>query len=512
MKKFMTMMAMAAVMVWSCQEKEEPDVAAPGKVELAGAVSDGQIVAGPEGGDFQVSVTSSEDWRVSGISDWVTLSSESGKSGQPLTFTVLPHEDTEARTVTFKVFSADAVEAVSITQYPTYTIALASEETVNVNSDANQIAVGLNTNIEELEIDFGGAENWISLNNIADAFGKKIIMLDVVRSSEFKERTAVLKLSGANSDESVTVTVNQAQRDTAFVVGEQRIIKGLEALSLDLVLKSNVDVTYSLPEWLKRTLGDATEKDETGLQSQAINLSADACSGSRSASIAFRSGGATVGSLYIKQQNPNPIFIEIPDENLRYNLESQGWIIQEEGAKCEIVEGGINGTSLVIGNTDPEAWSSDPIVSIEGLEGFPKLESLTLGNIMVQKVDVSGLPLLKELKLINLNEVTEVNTGSLPITDITNLSGSWTYTNVPEIVVKGDNIVNIDFSVYGYYIDYEYTFESFDVTGCPKLKTLNVNRTAAWGGQSSLKYIYMTEAQAASVTVTKQDSVEIVVK
>ena len=226
------MMAMAMVLVWSCQEKEGLETAAPGKVELAGDVTDGQIVAGPDGGSFQVNVTSSEDWRVSGLSEWVTLSTESGKSGQPLTFTVLPYEGDKARTVTYKVFSADAVEAVTITQNPLYTISLVSEETVDLNSDANHIAVSLISNVEDLEVDFGGAEDWISMTAVSDAFGKKIVEFDVVRSSEFKERTAVVTLGAAATDDVVTVTVNQAQRDTAFVVGEQKIVKGLEAVYL----------------------------------------------------------------------------------------------------------------------------------------------------------------------------------------------------------------------------------------------------------------------------------------
>lgn len=512
MKRIISMMAMAMVLVWSCQEKEQLETAAPGKVELAGSVTDGQIIAGPEGGEFQVNVTSSEDWRVSGLSEWVTLSAESGKSGQPLTFSVLPYEGDKARTVTYKVFSADAVEAVTITQYPLYTISLVSDETVNVSSDANKVSVSLISNVEELDVDFGGGEEWIKLNNVADAFGKKIVQFDVVRSSEFKDRTAVLTLSGAATDDAVTVTVNQAQRDTAFVEGEQKIIKGLEAMSVDIVIKSNVDITYSVPSWLTRTINSNTDKDETGLKTQHVTLSADACGGSRSATISFRGGYSTVGSFFIKQQNPNPIFTEIPDDNLRLNLESQGWIIQDDGIKCELIEAGISGTSLVIGQTTPDAWSSDPIRSIEGLENFPNLESLTLGSIMVEKVDVSAYPKLKELKLINLCEVTEVNTGSLPITDVTNVAGSYTYTNVNQIVVKGDNIENVDFSASGYYIGYEYTFESIDVTGCPKLKTVNVSRASSWGEESSLNTLYMTAAQKESVAVTKQDKVEIVVK
>ena len=65
MKKIISMMAMAMVLLWSCQEKENLGTGASGSVELAGSVADGQIVVGPEGGEFSVNVTSSGNWRVS---------------------------------------------------------------------------------------------------------------------------------------------------------------------------------------------------------------------------------------------------------------------------------------------------------------------------------------------------------------------------------------------------------------------------------------------------------------
>ena len=504
------MMAMAAVMLWSCQEKEGLEGAVSGKVELAGSVTDGQILAGPDGGEFQVNVTSSADWRVSGLADWVTPSAEAGKSGQALTFTILPNDGVKSRTAVFKVFCADAVQAVTIIQSPTYVATLVSEDTVTLNSDANQIAVKMISNIEELEIDFGGAEEWVKLNEVADAFGKKIILFDVLRSQDFKSRSAVLTLGGAGVNEPVTVTVNQAQRDTAFVVGEQRIIKDLQAISIDLVIKSNVDVTFSVPSWMTRTDGDL-EIDENGLKSQKVNLSAEASGGSRSANISFKSGSKVIGSVFIKQQNPNPVFATIPDANLRYLLESQGMII-DEGGQCELLASALSATSLQIGTTNPDSYSSDPIESIEGLETFPNLESLTLGSITVKKINVGEYPKLNELKLINLCDVEEINTGSRPIKDVSNLAGLYTYTGVKQIVIKGENIENIDFSAGGYYMWYE-AIESFDVTECPKLATLNVYRyDTYYGDESSLKYVYMTAAQTESVTVNKRPKVEIVVK
>lgn len=504
-------MAMAAVLVWSCQEKEQLGSVAAGSVELAGsAVVDGQILAGAEGGEFQVSVKSSGEWRVSGLAEWVSLSAESGKDGQSVVFTVLPNDDVKQRTATFKIFSAAAVQAVTIVQEPVYAINLLSEDTVSFNADANKLYVKLESNVEEFEYDFGGA-SWISFEKVEDVFGKKVISFDINRSSEFTARETVLTLSNAASSDEVAINVSQAQRDTAFVVGEQRIIKGLEAISVDLVIKSNVDITYSVPSWLTQTVGESVDSDENGLKSKSVNLTAEATAGSRSANISFKKGSTVVGSVFIKQQNPNPVFVTIPDANLRYLLESQGMII-DEGGQCELLGPGMEATSLTIGDTNPDAYSADPIQSIEGLEGFPNLECLTIGNVKVGKIDVSNYQKLNELNLINLLYITEINTGNRPITDITNQSGGQTYIrDVSDIVIKGDFIENINYRCTQYNIDFETGLQTIDVTGCPSLKTIDVYRKNSWG-ESSLHTLYMTAAQAASVSVTKLDKVEIVVR
>ena len=503
------MMAMAAVLLWSCQEKDGLGSAA-GSVELAGSVVDGQILAAAEGGEFSVDVTSSGDWRVSGLADWVTVSAESGKSGEPVVFTVLPNDESVVRTATFKVFSAAAVQPVTIVQEPVYGMTLLSDAAVEFNADANKLYVKLESNIEEFTYDFGGA-NWLSFEKVDDVFGKKVLTFDVKRSQDFNSRATVLTLGGANSSQTLTIDVNQAQRDTAFVVGEQRIVKGLEAISVDLVIKSNVEISYTYPSWLTETEGESVESDANGLRSKSTNFSAEASAGSRSATISFKKGSTVVGSVFIKQQNPNPVFVTIPDENLRYLLQSGGYLI-DDGGQCELLGAGMEATSLVIGSTNANTSSADPINSIEGLEGFPNLESLSLWNLTIPKVDVSNFPKLNELNITNLNKMTEINTGNRPITHLKHGYGTYTYVTISDIVIKGENLEDVDFSVIdNYYVDYETALNSIDVTGCPKLKTLNVKRTNSWG-DSALKYLYMTAAQAETVSVTKVDKVEIVVR
>lgn len=519
MKKYISIFAIAGILLSACGKDGKDPAPVMSEIAVEGAaISEGRIVSGPEGGSFQVNVTSSAEWRVSGISDWVEVSPVSGASGATLTFTVAPNATEEGKTATFKVFSGDAVTVVTVVSTPSYRIVLDSDDAFTVGSDASSFTVKVESNVNDIDIDYGDASGWVSLSDVSDVFGKKIFRFNVDRSKEFKARTGVISFKADGVEDEVSVTLTQAQRDTAFVAGEQRIIKGLEAMDIILDIKSNIDVIYSLPAWLSETDSSSEPMDETtGLQTKHVSLHADACSGSRASTIQFKKSSTVYGYVYIKQQNPNPVFANIPDPNLRSRLDSDGWIIADETGACEILETGLTATSLTLGSTSASSYSTSTMDSIEGLEAFPALESLTLGSITVKKVDVSAYPALKTLKLINLRYVEEVNTGSRPITDVTNTSGSYTYTNVPSIVIKGENIENVNFSSTSYYIGYGYEedFESIDVTGCPALKTLNVNRKASsswYSGASSLKYVYMTTAQIASVTVTKQDSVEIVEK
>ena len=517
MKHFLAFFAVAILLVTACEGNKQ-EVTEVASISLSGSnYSDGALLSGPDGGDFALTVTSSGDWTVSGLSEWATPSAWHGKNGETLSFHIDPNTGAEARTTTFKVFTADAVAAILITSSPSYVIALESDEAVRVGSDATSVNVRLDSNVADFDVDFGGA-SWLRVEDVSEGFGKKFLTLAVDRSAEFKAREAVVTISSTLVDSPVTLTLTQAQRDTVFVDGEQRIIKGLEAMDLDLRIKSNIDFSYSLPSWLSETSAAESALDEaTGLKTKTVTWHADACGGSRASTVNFTGNRLTYGSVYVKQQNPNPIYANIPDGSLRSNLEGKGWILVDEGDRCEILEDGMTGTSLSLGSTSATSYSITQIASIEGLEKFPKLEELSLGSLTVETVDVSAYPALTKLTMMNLQYIKEINIGSRPIESVANTSGNYTYMRAKDVVIKGENVKHIDYSASNSYIGYNYesAFESIDVTGCPALETLNVNRRSSstwYSGKSSLKYVYMTAAQQASVTVDKQDSVEIVVK
>ena len=258
--------------------------------------------------------------------------------------------------------------------------------------------------------------------------------------------------------------------------------------------------------------------DETGLKTRTVALHADACGGSRAATVNFLTGRVNCGRVYIKQQNPNPVFATIPDANLASTLENNGWILADPTTgKSEILEAGLTATSLTLGSTSQYAYSLTPIESIEGLEQFPKLASLTVASCTVLKVDVSAFPALTELTLQNDRYLQEVNLGDRPVATLSCRSTGYGYCAAKDVVFKGTQVTSIDFSGASSYIGYGYedSLESVDVTGCPALTTLNTRRVSnsSWyRNESSLAKIYVTAAQKDALTVTKNDHTEIVVK
>lgn len=519
MKKYMILFAAAAFAVVACGEKVDPVATDNSSVEI----SETTIVAGPEGGDYTINVTSSEPWRVSGLCDWVTLSAESGQSGQPLKLTVSPNDGDEVKTTVFKVFAGSAVKALTVTLNPNFVIELAGEEAFSVVSDANSFTVALHSNVKDFNIQ---TPEWITVGDIQEAFGKTLVGFNVKRSSEFKAREAKVTIGAEGVDGKAEINVTQAQRDTAFVEGEQSIIRGLEALDLSVKLRSNIEVKYDLPSWLDEVSSEEGDKDESGLSTRTVRLHADACLGSRAATVEFyrqvQDGWYTrkqvYGSVYVKQQNPNPIFATIKDAALKEALQNAGWILSEPGKdEAEILEAGLTGTDLTL---EGQGWYSLN-VEISGLGAFPALESLTINNATTKILDLSDCKKLKTVSISDCSYFEVVKLGDAPVESLTIPTGTYDYFNATSLTVSGNHLKSLDISanIYDWYLSNYEQLTSLDVTGCPALTTLNCLRKDSYGNAVSEKFksLYVTAAQkaayeAGTLSITKGNPTEIIVK
>lgn len=511
MKKYILLLASAALLL-SCSEKENTTVS-----EDSISVSADTLKFGPDGGTMDLKVTSSGDWRLSGLCDWVTPSSTEGKNGATVTFTAEPSESDVAQEGYFKFFTGEAVKKIVVTSTPAYVVSLLSDETVEIVSDGGSASVKINTNVPDLQFEYSGdGADWISFGQRSDAFGVTMLKFDVKRSGVFTSRESTVTVKGEGK--SVDVKFIQAQRDTVMAA-EARTVYDLTARDVEFTLRSNIDFDYSFASWMTKISETEGTKGSDGLTSKTYKVHLEESVASRFHTFEFSKNGTVYGKYTIKQQNPNPVLCDIPDPKLRTKLTDMGWIIGDESSEeCEILEPGLTGTSLTLAGSS--YYNAFEVDKISGLGAFPKLETLNVNRSSVSSIDVSDSKTLKSITVQQVTNLTEIKTGGSPVASIDFGTYSYDYFDIEQITISGNNITAISMNSSSYYIYYGYDkFAKLDVTGCPALTDLKAKREySGWGNPTCvLKEIYITAAQQAaiesgSLTVTKSDMTEIKVK
>lgn len=421
----------------------------------------------------------------------------------------------------FKLFAANAVAPIEFVLNPEYLISLAGESVFTPNADRNDVVVPVFSNVTDFQIDYGGAESWISLDKVDEVYGKKLLHFSVAHSKEIKARTAHLTIGGTGVKTPAEVDFQQAQRDTVFVDGEQSLIRDLSPQDLTIVIKANVRYTYSLPSWISKVSSEKSEIDPaTNLSVETLKIHMDACGGSRVSNVKFWAGRKEVGFMYIKQQNPNPTFAEIKGTQLKKDLENADWILEDPTTgKSEVLEAGMTGTELTIGGNSTKTFTEYDEVG--GLGAFPALKKINMNNMYTTRFDLSDCSAITTVNASNF-DAEYMDFGSLDLKDLKIYAtrGNYYYGRYKDVVIKGSKIENLDAFVDSKYIPNNDQMVSLDVTGCPALKSLKTKRMYdSWSGgnSSTFKTVYVTAAQKAAIdagtlTVDKLDSTEITVK
>ena len=86
MKLFKNLMIVlsASLLLWGCSDDDESINSGNSTISLSTNI----LQVDKNGGDATVTVTSSDNWRLSGICDWAHPSVTSGKDGDVVTFTI----------------------------------------------------------------------------------------------------------------------------------------------------------------------------------------------------------------------------------------------------------------------------------------------------------------------------------------------------------------------------------------------------------------------------------------
>lgn len=514
MKKLLYVFAAAALVFSACNDEEI-------QVDNSSvSLSVETVEAAPEGGVYDITVTSGSDWRVSGFCEWARPLSESGKSGETLRIEVDPSNSKDIISTEFKVFSGSAVKTVKVFSNPSFVMDLLTDAEVEFTSSESSLKIKLDTNVPEIESVFteGGSE-WIEYVDRQEVFGKTVLSFNVNANETYIGRSTELTLSGKGK--SATVKVSQAQLDAIITDTPKVVYTGLSAGDVTFTVNANVDFTFELPSWL--TLVSQTEgtKGADGLTPTTIKLSFGENAASRVADLNFISGGKIMLQVSVKQQNPNAVLFNITDMILRQELVKKGWILASDSStECELLEPGMTGTSLDISTS---SWNALNVKVIDGLENFPALETLSLRNLNVQTLDLGKCAKLKTLSINKLPKLKEAILGSCPVTVFNTYLGgryAYDYFESASLTISSENLTEINVSSESYYISYYDNCSEIDVAGCPKLAILKAKREATdWYGDviCNLEKLYISQAQKAAIdagtlTVEKPGQTELVVK
>lgn len=463
------------------------------------------LFVGPDGGNLDVLIESSGEWTLTGSKvDWITPSITKGQNGQTLTFDVKPNDVNQVLMNTYKVFTGAVVQKLTIVSNPSMNLALESNQIVSVDSEKKLVDIILATNETDLSYEFSNDGNqWIKVLSFESAFGKKILVLEVSKNDKYIPRNSVLTIKG--SEKNVTVDITQSQVDALMLEDGEEVYKEIDLTERDLTfnIKTNVSINdfkwEGLPEWITFT-GTIPGETFDGLQKLALKFHVSKAIASRKADISLsnKNNSSQVLTLTVKQQNPNPTLVKIPDLNFRKALAEKEWVIltDEEQQYCELLEKGITETTLDLSGTYKRNYG---ITSLEGIESFEQIEELNLSYNKMEVIDISKLKNVRELDISDVPTLKIINVGDNPVTSLE----SDVDFETTSLSISGSKITEIDLSSYGWGDDDKLT--ELDVTGCPKLKTCNVDR-------QNLKTLYVTQEQKENVAFTNQGSLQIVVK
>ncbi len=481
------------------------------------------VEAAPEGGIYDVTVTSDSDWRVSGFCEWARPLSESGKSGETLRIEVDPSNSHDILTTEFKVFSGSAVKSVKVLSNPSFMMNLLTENEVELSSSASTLKIKLDTNVPEIEtmLSESGAD-WVEYVGRQEVFGNTILTFRVNANETYIGRETELTLSG--NGKSASVKISQSQLDAIVTDTPKVVHTGLNASSVTFDVRANVDFSIALPSWLTLVSQEKGAREEDGLTTYTITLSFGENVSSRVADLNFVSGGKILLQVAVKQQNPDAVLFNITDMILRQELVKKGWILASDSStECELLEPGMTGTSLEISTS---GWNALNVKVIDGLDNFPALVSLSLKNLNAETLDFDNCAKLQTLTINKLPKLKEVILGNCPVTVFkTSIDGGYSYYSedyfeATSVKISSDNLTEINVSSESYYITYYDNCAEIDVAGCPKLSILKAKReTSDWDDNviCHLEKLYVSQAQKDAIDVgtlslEKSNKTELVVR
>ena len=434
----------------------------------------------PDGGDLEVTVNSGRAWIMTGSSDWVTPSIETGDPGAKVVFTAQANESDEPREAEFDFICGTNKVTLSVTQSYAGRIIVEQSE-YNIPGTANTFTIGLQSNMSEVSVEITEGADWLT-DITTKAMESMSFEFSATENEGEEGRSAIVVFS--NADASEQVKINQESSYPSDVLTR------VEDENLKKFLKENFD-----------TNGDGKiSKDE------ALAVTDIVYSGTNLISAA--------GIEYFEN-------VEILDLNSNSMLTS---LNASELTKLRVLN--LNGCSNISeinleGSNALEELNiglCSKLTSVD-LKEKSALKYLSAYSSGLTSLDVTGCPLLESLTIYGVSTISSIDLSnntellSLSVQNISDLDIS-NCTKLESLTINSDSMSEIDLSNNTALrsLSFSYcTFSSIDNSMCPDLQSLSFSycdhlssvdisknmklNSLTFFMCSAIEVVYMTEGQ-----------------
>ena len=254
-----------------------------------------------EGGDQTVTVTSSDDWRVKGESDWCDISVTIGESGDKVTFSADSYTNTEeARTATYIFVCGDKEAELKIEQEAKmYSISVEPTE-LSFIAAGEEKAVTV-TSSDEWE--FSSKEDWITASK-QNGENNAIVKIIVAENYDPEIRTGVAIFRCGNKQSDIQIT--QEAKEYSVSVEPKEITFKANGEEKEVTVSSSDEWELTTDcDWIQTS----ASKGDNGT-SVKITASFNNTSEQRTGSIVFTCGNKTAELKLTQEANNFSISIE----------------------------------------------------------------------------------------------------------------------------------------------------------------------------------------------------------
>ena len=290
-----------AVFTFECGNKNAALTITQEKKEYSISLEPKELKFDAEGGDQTVTVTSSDDWRVKGESDWCDISVTTGESGDKVTFSADSYTNTEeARTATYIFVCGDKEAELKIEQEAKmYSISVEPTE-LSFIAAGEEKAVTI-TSSDEWE--FSSKEDWItaSKQNGENNTTVKIIVAENY-DPEIRTGVAIFRCGNKQSD----IQITQEAKEYSMSVEPKEITFKANGEEKEVTVSSSDEWELTADcDWIQTS----TSKGDNGA-SVKITASFNNTSEQRTGSIVFTCGNKTAELELTQEANNFSISIE----------------------------------------------------------------------------------------------------------------------------------------------------------------------------------------------------------